>query len=41
MKKINLLIAGALTLELAACGTEKTEAKTQKNEIRRSESATT
>ncbi|EJQ32377.1 hypothetical protein IEC_05389 [Bacillus toyonensis] len=30
MMKINLLIAGALTLGLAACGTEETEVKTKK-----------
>ncbi|MFL0404992.1 hypothetical protein ACH0BP_25430 [Bacillus nitratireducens] len=30
MKKINLLIAGVLTLGLVACGTEETEVKTKK-----------
>ncbi|KLV19901.1 hypothetical protein [Bacillus anthracis] len=41
MKKINLLIAGVLTLGLAACGTEKTEVKTKKNETRSSEARRT
>ncbi|MFL0405776.1 ABC transporter substrate-binding protein [Bacillus nitratireducens] len=30
MKKINLLIAGVLTLGLVACGTEETEVQTKK-----------